>query len=618
MLDLVFLLFLAFWSIGVGRAIVRRLTPLPSEAIEAAALALGVGLGALSLATLALGLTGWMTWTGMAVVLGLGLIVVLGEYRIDRLGIVGGIPGRSFRISGWLDAGFDLALAVILVGTLLKALTPVTDGDALCYHLQVPKVFLQNQGVTFDPDLHETVYPLNTELLYALGLAFRGPIACRLIQWLFGVLLALSVAALARPVLGARARWASTIVLGVPAISNGMGAPLNDVALAASCNVALLGCLRWHDRPTTGNAMLAGILAGLAVGVKYPALVWVALLSAFLFASGVWKLFARQSGEASPRERFGSLMRQLAAYGVAVLLVGGVWPLRCYLHTSNPVFPFFRDIFGTGLDVVLDPIKRPLDVNPWNLLTAIVPLTLQPDRFDSLAHQFGPVFLMILPGIVFFRPGRRLLIPLVLAFGFLVACLTQRQSMRFLLAALGPFSVAVAWLVGQWSRRGRAGEWLVGLVLLLVLAEAGLALSRVRQGWTVLLGRESVAAFLERREPTWRVGQWIDRNLPADARIIGQDHRGFYIPRPYTMELAHRRRTGLGSRGESGPQVLDQLRRRGYTHLLLCPPIPEDAVEFDPTLSRLLDAWTSRHPPIYAERLTDADGIIRDYRIYEL
>ena len=43
----------------------------------------------------------------------------------------------------------------------------------------------------------------------------------------------------------------------------------------------------------------------------------------------------------------------------AVVLVGGGWYLRAYVHTGNPVFPFFRATFGAGIDEVLDPIKRP-------------------------------------------------------------------------------------------------------------------------------------------------------------------------------------------------------------------------------------------------------------------
>ena len=54
-----------------------------------------------------------------------------------------------------------------------------------------------------------------------------------------------------------------------------------DVALAAFGTAALSGWCRWQDRPCAGAAFLCGILAGLALGVKYPALF---AFVAFLFA----------------------------------------------------------------------------------------------------------------------------------------------------------------------------------------------------------------------------------------------------------------------------------------------------------------------------------------------
>ena len=111
----------------------------------------------------------------------------------------------------------------------------------------------------------------------------------------------------------------------------------------------------------------------------------------------------------------------------------------------------------------------------------------------------------------------------------------------------------------------------------------------------VVMGRESFHEFLGRCEPTYRVGRWVARNLPATARLIGQDHRGFYIPRGYTMELAHRRRTGLGRNGESPARSSNTLKKEGFTHLMLCPPVAETAVEFDPTLGRLLAPWLAGH-----------------------
>ena len=153
-------------------------------------------------------------------------------------------------------------------------------------------------------------------------------------------------------------------------------------------------------------------------------------------------------------------------------------------------------------------------------------------------------------------------------------------------------SIGVAYLASVWCKRRTVPARLLIAVLLAVMGlEASLAVARSRHVLAVLLGRESAAEFLARREPTFTVGRWAARNLPSDARLIGQDHRGFYIPRDYTMELAHRRRTGLGHQRRIAGEIVAKLCESGFTHVMFCPPVPETAVEFDPTLGRLLAPW---------------------------
>lgn len=596
LLDLEFAALLAVWAIGIGLAILNRLRSSPEHPADAIGLAIPLGLGTLALATIALAEFGLLNGPTIAALLAVG-------------GLVGARPAveglarlrRSWAAAPRFDS-FDAILAVGLAGTLATALAPVTDGDALCYHLQVPKIFLHGGAATFDPDLHETVYPLSIEMLYAIALAARGPVACRLIQWLLGVAFAANVAALARPSLGERASWAGAIALLAPAVSNGMGAPLNDVALAAFGNAAIVAWLRHRDCPCTRSAALAGAFLGLAIGVKYPALVLLGVL-------GLATLVASRRGVA-----------HAAVLGTSALAVGGCWYLRAFAFTGNPVYPFFRQVFGgAGLDVVLDPIKRPLAVTPWNILTAIGPLTLEPDRFDSFSHQFGPIFLLFLPALLWMRPPKRVIGVVAIGYAFMSICLTQRQSMRFVLIALGPLSVGVAWLACAWrDRPGLAGRALLSLLLAGLACEAALATARARHGIAVVIGLESADAYLDRRESTHKVGGWVAANLPVGATIVGQDHRGFYIPRPYTMELAHRRRTGLGSRGESPAELVAGLRRSGFTHVMFCPPVPETAVEFDPALGRALAPWTAARRPIYRESIADGDGVVRRYAIYDL
>jgi hypothetical protein len=615
MIDLIFAAFLALISLGAGKRLLDRFGQAPEHPLDAMALALPLGMGLMALGTLSLGELGWLNRLGLSVLLAvwmeMGLCPAFRLLRELRRRIRARDEDRDRSAAGRVLA---FCLGSTLLGTALVAIGPVTDGDALCYHLQVPKEFLMHQAVGFDPDLHETVYPLVTELIYLPALEFRGPVACRWIQWMLGLVLFANVTALARPSLGRRAWWAGAVVLLAPAISNGMSAPLNDVALAAFGTAAIFAWARLLDRPSVAAAAVAGLFAGLAAGVKYPALVLFVLLTA---ATALQSLQRRPTGDTV---RCRSWLAMTAVYAAVAVAVGGCWYLRAYLHTGNPVYPFFRQVFGgAGLDEVLDPIKRPLAVTPWNLLLALGPLSLQPDRFDSFSHQFGPIFLLFLPVALMERLPRCVLGLAAIAYLFLMLCLTQRQSMRFVLIALGPLAIAVAHGASAWCDRKTVPARLLVTVLLVALGlEAGLALARSRHVLGLVGGRESAESLLARREPTYVVGRWAARNLPPTARLIGQDHRGFYIPRPYTMELAHRRRTGLGRHGESPGEIVARLRNSGFTHLMLCPPVPETAVEFDPTLGRLLAPWLAGQTPVYREDLTDGDGVLRRYAIYEL
>ena len=600
MLDLAFALVLALGCAGVGLRVLRRLELTPEHPADALSIGLVLGLGLLGLSASGLALVGRL---GAIEILSLAVafvVVGIGALWPLRRNIVG--CARDYpRIDGIVD--FAILLGV--VGTMLTAMGPVTDGDALCYHLQVPKMFLKARAMRFDADLHETAYPLLMEMLYAVALALRGPTACRLVHWTLGLGFAGCVSAMARPVLGARARWAGAVALLTPAVSNGMGAPLNDVALAAFAAGAL--AVRWGGGLTVRRAMLAGALGGMALGVKYPAIPWVGLVGLSMLVPGL------------TANRRLSTLRALLAFAATALAVGGLWYARAYLHTGNPVHPFFRSTFGgSGIDEVLDPIKRPMDPSPLNLLFALIPLTLQPDRFDSLSHQLGPAFLLLLPASLWARPPRRVWGLVALGQAFLMVCMTRRQSMRFLLAAVGPLSVAVAWgAVAQWRRGTAAGRLLAWLLAMILVAEGALAMARARHAIGGVVGAESVESYLRRREPSYIVGRWMAANLPAGARVVGQDHRGFYLPVDYAMELAHRRRTGLGAHGESADEVIARLNERKFTHLMLCPPVRGE-VEFDPTLSDRLKPWLEGREPLYRADLGDADGVVRRYAVYDL
>ncbi len=535
---LVFCLFACTAGLGLGGAGLRLLKVELPSLLDRIALAFPLGMGLLSFLIFLLAEVGLLHRNSITLLMTCavfaGIVHVIGHRPALK------IPKLDRR------AALPLALAgVSLLGSLFVALAPVTDGDALCYHLQVPKVFLERGEAFFDPDLHETIYPLGTENLYAAALALDGPISCRLIHWLLGVSLFLSVSALARPYLGGEALWAGAIAVLTPAISTGMSAPLNDVSLAAFGIASILAWMRWADDPRLSTACLSGLLAGAAAAVKYPGLV---LAGTIVFAVVAQAAFSRKRKTLVD-----------AAVLVAGCLVLGSWSyVRAYIYTGNPVFPFFAQTFGgSGLAEVLESSKRPLEPSLFNLLTAIVPMSLDPARFDSFAHQFGPVFVCLAPVLLLLRAPAGVVSQGLLALGFLAICLTARQSTRFVLMVVGPFSVAATWVVRSSFSQGRIkGRILLSLLVFMTMFEAAWSASRCRKFVDVVCSLESTDHYLSRVEPTYVVGKWIGEHLPESVRLIGQDHRSFYIPRRYAMELAHRRRTALGTHRESAEQIV--------------------------------------------------------------
>src|SRR5438067_1045480 len=125
MLDVGFILFLAVWSAGVGYRVVRRLGPVPERPADALALALPVGLGGLGLALLGLGEVGRLGARAIGFVLCVGAVPAVGFVLGSFPTLLAARP--SVRGFAWIDRALAAALGVALVGTLLTALTPVTD-----------------------------------------------------------------------------------------------------------------------------------------------------------------------------------------------------------------------------------------------------------------------------------------------------------------------------------------------------------------------------------------------------------------------------------------------------------------------------------------------------------
>jgi len=515
-------------------------------------------------------------------------------------------------------------LVLILILVVPGLVVPVIDGDALCYHLEVARRMVRQDTVSFDPDLHETAYPLLVESLQAVALKCRGPVSTRAVSFWFGIALAFGSTCLAGSIVKGPARYlAAGLVLITPVVHCGMISPLNDIALAALCTGSLAA---WLATESDGirfwrRFALAGAFCGFASGVKFPGIVWLAVMGGYLIAISL----PIEPG----RLRFDRITftRNVAIFSACAVVCGGFWYVRAAILTGNPVHPYFRHTFGGhGLDEVLEDARKPILGHFINIATAPIVMALAPSRFDSFSHQSGPLFLALIPLGFLRTTSARWKSFVFLGWVLMALCLTQRQSPRFFVTTFALWSAAgaatISGLIRSFDfpdRRPRiAAGFAAGCFCLLCASIGSFDLARVRVGGMILAGQISPHVWLESNEPTAKLRSWVSMNLPEDARLVGQDHRGYYWPRRFTMEKAHRRRTGLLNSEKSPDEIIGQLRSAGFTHLVMAEPDPVDAVEFDTDLSIALAPWIVGRMPLIDVTLPEIDGYVRRYRIFDI
>ena len=607
---------------GLGR---RLLGYLPGVGgLEVFVLSAAVGLGALALVTLALGLLGWLRpWVFWALTL-TGLFVCRGPLGKALL-VALGDPAWHFHSR--LERILAAYCALMLIVALLWALTPPTTWDGLVYHLTGPKLYLATARISHSLDLPYLGFPQLMESLFTWGMGLAGERAAAPVHWFYGLLVALALVAAGRRWLDGAAGWlAAAVYLSASTIVLLAGWPYVDLALSLYSTLAFLALLRWTE---AGGKwlVLSGVLAGLALSTKYTAAPLLPALALALLIAQVhnWQFAIRNS----------------LLLCIIALTIWSPWLIKNFLLTGNPTYPFFfggaywdgwrawwYDRPGTGLAYTA----------PWKLLTAPWDATVWGvEGGAAYSATIGPLFLAFLPLLVLswrrMSVERRRWLASALAFcgvlyGFWlwgVARTALLFQTRLLFPAFGILALMVAAAVEglrTLPRRPLDLAWLARAVVVGVLALTlvGTLLSTVQQRpLGVLLGFESRDDFLTRRLGWYYAAvEHINRELPPEAVVLF-----LWEPRSYHCQVDCRPDAILDRfvhathlYGHDAGDIAAVWRAEGVTHVLLHRAGLEFILEkqFDPVTTndqRVLDELLARH-------LTPVENFGSAYELYRL
>lgn len=609
-------------SLGIGRPLLRLLGPTVDDPLADVTWSMALGLVAAGSGLALLGLIGYSVivisvLTAVAAFWGIGEALHVARPQHGLFGAPRIRPEADAALQAaapppWFVAAIKLLAAAACGTALISALAPPTAGDALCYHLELPKRFLLEGRLIFLPDSDNATFPLLVEMWFLWALALDGGVAAQLVHWGLGVGFVVATALLARPILGTR--WstvAGCLVALVPGVNNQMTAPLNDIGLAALTTLCLAA---WWRAAVVGESprwyLVAGVMLGGAMATKYVGLVFAMALG----ATGLLRAW-----RATPDQRRAMVVGAGAMAALAIC-VSGTWYARAAWYRGNPVYPFLSEYVGEPGPPTQVDAKAPLGYGPAGMLVAPWALTMSPERLGGRGHQLGPLFLMALPALVFARRLRGIATLGTFAALYAVAWLELRQNSRFLLPIVPPLAIAVAW---AWHEVRRLPPAPRGVIVLATMAammvSAVVPVWRCRGAWGVACGLESRPEFLFREEPTFATSQLTRDVLGRDVHILSQDHRGYYFNARFTRESIYRRRTAYDHGMHAPGDLSRRLREAGFTHLLLAELEGDNGTAYDPTLTRLAEAELSS-PDSGLLTLSDLhwaerDGRQRRYRL---
>ena len=402
--------------------------------------------------------------------------------------------------------------------SLIAALAPPT-APAVIARLEPAKSLVLAHGFSLGAE----AFPGVTDVWLAWALALDGPVGANLVQWLFGLFVALATALLAQLLLGRRhAPLAAAVVLLTPGIQAQMIGPCDGLLCAAFAALAFSSWwLARTEPPKQRWSVLAGALAIAAVvsgQVAMPLLIGAAASAAYVD----WR---RKAGDF------------VVASSVAGLLVLGVAGLGLCCFGGLP--------------------------DGW--------ASARPTLLLATVASLGPLFVAALPALWICRRLRGLAPLLTICACSTLIGLAAFDRALWVVSLVPALAIAVVWVWLELDRLAESGRLAARLML------GALAVASVCPLITCAVGALAVASGYESRE-AYLLRECQDYELTLLAsHFISEQYHLLTACEPAGYVACRVTTDGSLSRGLLAPATgslsrQQKLRKMGFTHVLMTDP----------------------------------------------
>lgn len=421
--------------------------------------------------------------------------------------------------------GFSvLCIILIIIQALINfigTLGPELGFDALWYHLTIPKIYLQENSIFYiGGHLYYSAMPKLTEMLYLAALALGNEITAKIIHFLFGIAVLISLYKMSRIFLSSKDSllvsliFYSNLVVGWMSITAYIDLARTFFEIMALWSFFIFikyRKLRWF--------ILSATMIGFAVSTKL-----LSMWSVVIYICLVLYLFFQKKIGAIPVFKLSIL------YCAVVSIIISPWIIFSYLNTGYPFYPLFS------------PLQQSLNES--------MPLFV----FLLSADPISPIYFISLPIIIFYFFGflfkavdkeSRLTINLMLIYlisGFSILYFTPPASSgRFIMPNLAAFSLLFVLLI-NFLKAKSLYKFLLIVAIIVSISSIFYRGAANKRFIPLIFGREDKQLFML-NNLEYHVGNFYDvdnffanRIKPYDKVLIYGISNLYYVNFPYIHE----------------------------------------------------------------------------------
>jgi len=570
-----------------------------------------VGFGILGHITFALGVSGLIyKSTGIGIIsigLLLGFIKFIRSKSTYYTTIIQLLKSIKF---GWFPSVLVIILIINLIYPLFaNALVPPYNYDEVAYHLAIPKIFIQQNSINYISFIPYSNWPLETELLFTLGLLFSAEVLAHLITWFAFILVCISLYNFGRKYFNSEVGLLAAVIFSsTPMVTTLAGTGLIELPLTLYMLLAILTFLDWLNSGERYDWILSAVFGGLAASTKLNAALIPLLLGILL----VLVLYKRK------QFKLVKIIGIFALYGMIAFLIVSPWYLKTWIQTGNPFWPFLFDFLGgrnwdeLGSEYLLGFIRLPnLEITLKNGLLGLYLLTFDAINFGPYRVVLGPFYLFFIPfsipALFLLEPKKRRILRWLVLIGllFYTAWFLQTHQTRFLMPASSVLALISAiglywfWNLGsiQWSTILKIILTVFFIYLNWITNPADRNL--VKNSWPFLSGQMTREQFLERVVPGYEVFAYANNELPDDVYMwmALYESRGYYLDHEYMWANPISQRDIQLEKFNNASELAEELNQRGFTHIIFRTDQlePFSYIKYGPEITELTRNLLSNH-----------------------